>query len=206
VFVGRLDYPKQPLMIPQIARSLEALRPEAPWRLLVAGDGTGRGGRHSPSGRVEFGPSRAISRRQDDPTECCTRPTSYCCLRWPKGLPRALIEAQAAGRPIVASAAKGIREVVTPETGFLCFTERRGRLCRQAGPADRRSIPAHRLGVPPAGGRSSTSDTVANHRRIAELYDEFIGIRSTGSGGSAAPLTARPKSLCGGCRAVRALA
>ncbi len=37
-----------------------------------------------------------------------------------EGLPLALIEAQAAGRPIVAGNAKGVREVVTPTSGFLC--------------------------------------------------------------------------------------
>ena len=37
-----------------------------------------------------------------------------------EGLPRSLIEAQAVGLPIVASAAKGNREVVTKESGFLC--------------------------------------------------------------------------------------
>ncbi len=91
-----------------------------------------------------------------------------------EGLPRALIEAQAAARPIVASAAKGIREVVTDDTGFLCsprdprdFAHKLARLLDDAWLRNR-------LGRAARLRAEQHFDTVANHRRIAELYDELL--------------------------------
>ena len=39
LFMGRLEYPKQPLLLAEIADRLERLRPHEAWRLVVAGSG-----------------------------------------------------------------------------------------------------------------------------------------------------------------------
>ena len=95
-----------------------------------------------------------------------------------EGLPRILIEAQAAGLPTVASDVKGNREVVTSETGFLCSPsdaeDYAGKLGRLIG--DR--LLRNRMGRAARLRAEQHFDTVANHQRIARLYDELLGIEA----------------------------
>jgi glycosyltransferase involved in cell wall biosynthesis len=176
VFVGRLDYPKQPLMIHEIARALEAMRPNAPWRLLVAGDGpeeaevTRRVAESNLGHRVQF------LGWQQDPHGVLHAADVVLLTSLAEGLPRALIEAQGAGRPIVASAAKGNREVVTPETGFLCAPKDAEDYARNLARLVDDPLLRKRMGRAARSRAEQHFDTVTNHRRIAALYDELLGV------------------------------
>jgi glycosyltransferase involved in cell wall biosynthesis len=174
VFVGRLEYPKQPLMIPAIAAALRQRRPECRWRLIVAGDG--------PEGPQVY---RALTAQnltdcvkllgwQEDPYGVLQAADIVLLTSLAEGLPRALVEAQGAGRPIVASHAKGIREVVTPETGFLCgpsdvqdFAEKLALLVDD-------HLLRQRMGQAARIHAEQYFDSVVVSRQVADIYDELL--------------------------------
>jgi len=120
MFVGRLEYPKEPRMIPAIADALRTLRPAARWRLLVAGDGPESQLVEEVVARQRLSDRVQLLGWQQDPYAALHAADVVLMTSLAEGLPRALIEAQGAARPIVAGNAKGVREVVTPTTGFLC--------------------------------------------------------------------------------------
>ena len=176
VFVGRLDYPKQPLLIPAIARALDALRPNHRWQLLIAGSGSEEAAVKRRVAEWNLGHRVRLLGWQSD-----TRPVVHAAdvvllTSLAEGLPCSLIEAQAAGRPIVAGDAKGVREVVTPLTGLMCAAK---------NPQAYAQTLARLLDNPELGERFGRAarrhaqrafDGTANHRRIAQLYEELLGL------------------------------
>ncbi len=176
VFVGRLEYPKQPLMIPEIASALEVLRPAAPWRLLVAGDGPEEAAVARRTEELGLAHRVQFLGWQQDPHGVLQAADVVLLTSLAEGLPRALIEAQGAGRPIVASAAKGNREVVTPETGFLCRPRDPDDYAEKLAQLVDNPLLRHRMGRAARAHAEQHFDTVANHRCIADLYDELLGL------------------------------
>jgi glycosyltransferase involved in cell wall biosynthesis len=91
-----------------------------------------------------------------------------------EGLPRALIEAQAAGLPIVASAVRGNREVVIDGTGYLCPT---GDVATYAhalvqlidSPELRRA-----QGNAARAHAEAWFDTVATSRQVVAMYESLL--------------------------------
>ena len=91
-----------------------------------------------------------------------------------EGLPRSIIEAKAVGLPIVASAAKGNREVVTRDSGFLCppkdpdaFAQC---LARLIDSAELRAS----MGRAARQHAEQCFDTVNNNRQIVAVYDSLL--------------------------------
>ncbi|NIO42778.1 MAG: glycosyltransferase [Burkholderiales bacterium] len=91
-----------------------------------------------------------------------------------EGLPLSLLEAQAASLPIVASNVKGNREVVTPDTGFLCDPRNVDQYV--AALAQLINNPAHRHHLGTAGRRRAERyfDTRITSRQVGDLYDELL--------------------------------
>jgi len=120
LFSGRLSAQKQPLILPEIAAALDRHRPQARWRILVAGTGPLQAelraatARYGAAHRVTLLGWRRDVTRLFHAADIVLLPSLW------EGLPRVLIEAQAAALPAVASDVKGNREVVTDATGFLC--------------------------------------------------------------------------------------
>jgi glycosyltransferase involved in cell wall biosynthesis len=174
VFVGRLDYPKQPLLIPVIAQHLERLRPHRRWRFLVAGSGSKEAAVNRLVTDWNLQHRVRLLGWQDHPDSLLQAADIVLLTSLAEGLPCALIEAQATGRPIVAGEAKGVREVVTPDTGLLCppkdplaYAEHLARLIddaelrQQYGRAARR----HAEGC---------FDSTVNYARTAAIYEELL--------------------------------
>lgn len=111
--VGRIDEEKNPLLLAEILAGLESAR--GGWRLVVVGDGPlagrlaerlnelGVGRAAELRGYVPFGPELLALYRDSD---------VLLHVSWTEGLPQVLIEAFAAGLPVVATDVGGVREAV----------------------------------------------------------------------------------------------
>jgi glycosyltransferase involved in cell wall biosynthesis len=175
LFNGRFDYPKQPELLPAVAARLNRLRPSARWRLVLAGDGPAEPRVRQRVGDLGLRHRVTMLPWQDDsqPLLCAADIALHTSLA--EGLPLALIEAQAAGLPTVASRAKGNREVVDDSTGMLCdvctvedYAQSLARLIDE--PRLRES-----LGAAAREKASRCFDGEVNGRRIAALYDQLTG-------------------------------
>ena len=108
VSVGRLTEPKD---FPTLLRALEQIEPNG-WRALAAGDGPQRAA-------LEDGPLEVLGERDDVP-ELLAAADLFVLSSRSEGLPISVIEAMAAGLPVVASDVGGVPElVVDGETGLL---------------------------------------------------------------------------------------
>jgi glycosyltransferase involved in cell wall biosynthesis len=148
ITVGRLKAPKD---FPTLVRAVGALPPAAFDELLVVGDGPDRG---PLAGEVSSlgldGRIRLLGERADVPALLADADVFVLSSR-SEGLPVSVIEAMAAGLPVVASAVGGLHElVVDGETGLLvrpgdpeALADALGHLladpdyCRQLGDAGR---------------------------------------------------------------------
>jgi glycosyltransferase involved in cell wall biosynthesis len=117
--VGRLEEQRQPLVVPQIARRLEALQLDKPWRIAIAGKGKLRPQLEAAIGRYALDRRVQLIDGQSEPADVlCGSDIVLLPSLW-EGMPWVLVEAQASGLPCVASNVSGNREVVAEETGIL---------------------------------------------------------------------------------------
>ena len=111
LFAGRLDVQKDPDTLLAAFGRLSETRPDA--HLLIAGDGPDRErlklwcGTHAAGSRV-----RTLGRRDDLPNLMKLADAFVLPSRW-EGTPNVLLEAAAAGTPIIATAVDGTAEVFT---------------------------------------------------------------------------------------------
>lgn len=108
LFVGRLEAQKDPLTLVEAFHSIAARQPEA--RLLIVGSGPLEGELRTRSDGL--GDKVAIAGRRDDVERLLK---ASACLavpsRW-EGMPNVVLEAMAAGTPVVAADAEGVRELL----------------------------------------------------------------------------------------------
>jgi glycosyltransferase involved in cell wall biosynthesis len=178
VFAGRLESQKNPLALADIAAALRRHGSASPWRLVIAGDGPLAGELRWRLEAARLTDRVLLVGWQNDPRAALAVADVALLPSLFEGLSLALIEAQAAGLPIVASNVKGNREVVRDGTGFLCPpTEPAAYACSLAQLIN---DPALRAQFGEAARRHSEAafDAQRNHRRIADLYDELLGYRS----------------------------
>lgn len=157
LFVGRLRIRKGVEVLLEAMASLAESHPEA--RLLIAGDGEhraalearvaalGLGGTVRFLGRASAGRVRALL----GGARALVVPSIY------EGMPLVVLEAMAAGVPVVASRVSGIPEVVSdPETGWLVPPEDPSSLARALAEALAGEAAARRRGE---AGRRRVSET-----------------------------------------------
>jgi glycosyltransferase involved in cell wall biosynthesis len=114
VFIGRLDPVKR---IPDLLRAIERLR-DLPVRLSIYGEGEQRDELAALVGRLGLG--ERVTLRGTVPAPRALADADLLVLpSEAEGFGLVLIEAMAAGVPIVATAAPGIRDVVEPERTAL---------------------------------------------------------------------------------------
>ncbi len=175
-FVARLEKPKQPLLLPDIAAELQRRVPQSGWKLVIAGEGAYREAVERKIARLGIGHRIVLLGWQSEEAKYATYHEADVVLQpslW-EGLSLTLIEAQAAGLPAVAGDVKGNREVVVEGTGFVCeprsaaaYADRLARLV--VDPTLRR-----RLGRAARAHAEREFDVDRNMRRVTGLYDELL--------------------------------
>jgi glycosyltransferase involved in cell wall biosynthesis len=113
ISVGRLDAEKNPLLIADVFRRL--VDDGRPWRLIVCGDGALRGelaGRLSELGVAERAELPGYVPYGPRLVELYRRSHALLHTSWTEGMPQVLVEAFAAGVPVVATDVGGIRDAV----------------------------------------------------------------------------------------------
>jgi glycosyltransferase involved in cell wall biosynthesis len=166
--VTRLKAPKDGVTL---ARALRKLEPGA-YRAAIVGDGPDR-----TAVAAELGDAGELLGERDDVAEQLARADVFVLSSRSEGLPMAILEAMAAGLPVVATAVGGIPELVADgETGLLvppgdadALAEALRRLV--ADPELRR-----RLGDAARTRVEERFSLAATRRAHVELYDRLLGI------------------------------
>jgi len=122
LFVGRLDPQKDPFLFVEMARRVTRIRPET--QFLMVGDGPLRA---ELARRIESDGTasrvRLLGRRDDVASLMRASTCLVLSSRW-EGLPNVVLEAMAAGLPVVATDVEGVRELVVPQqTGLIVPSE-----------------------------------------------------------------------------------
>ncbi|MGA9874556.1 MAG: glycosyltransferase [Solirubrobacteraceae bacterium] len=107
--VGRLDSEKNPLLLADVMALLQA--GEHSWRIIVCGDGPMRPqleGRLAELGVLDNVELRGYVPIDDGLLELYRRSHMFLHVSWTEGFPQVLIEAFAAGLPVVATAVGGV--------------------------------------------------------------------------------------------------
>jgi glycosyltransferase involved in cell wall biosynthesis len=113
--VGRLDAEKNPLLLADVLALLNA--GERRWRLIVCGEGAMEGevaARIAELGLADRVELRGYVPLQDGLMDTYRRSHALLHVSWTEGLPQVILEAFAAGLPVVASDVGGIAGAVGP--------------------------------------------------------------------------------------------
>ena len=174
LFLGRLEHSKQPLILAEIAARLDKLRPRRSWQLLVAGSGPLESQLSQTVKSMQMGHRVRMLGWQDNPQSVLLAADAVVLPSLVESLPRSLLEAQAAGLPIVASDIPGSRDIVIKGTGFLCPSKsadsHASSLVRLLDSPELRAA----LGQAARGHAEQCFDVVANNRRIAAVYEALL--------------------------------
>lgn len=177
VTLMRLDWQKQPWIVPEIADHLRRMKTTRPWRWLVFGAGRCAESLAARLRVLGLAPQVQFAGWLDDPrpayhgADLVVHPSLW------EGLPRTLIEAQAAGRVCVASDVKGNREVVAPGTGELCAPRDAVAFARSLAGLINEPQRVQAFGQAARLRAEREFDAVRHAEEIAALYDELLETR-----------------------------
>ena len=116
VSVGRLQAPKDPLSLIQALATIRDRR----WSAIVVGDGPQRPDVESELRRCDLDEVVDLAGTRDDIAEILAASQIFVLSSRSEALPMSILEAMAAGLPVVASCVGGVPElVVEAETGLL---------------------------------------------------------------------------------------
>jgi len=117
-FIGPLEYEGKVQGVVELVRSLHRVQREFPRvKLLVVGDGRLRGIVEREGAML--GSAVEITGYMEDPGPVLDVTDIYCHISHQEGLPLALLEAMAHGRPVVATPVGGIPEILDDSNGIL---------------------------------------------------------------------------------------
>jgi glycosyltransferase involved in cell wall biosynthesis len=128
LFAGRLDPVKRPLILADIARALLALRKNRDFRFVVAGDGPEEAPLRRRLRRFGLDSLFEFSGHVPDLAPFLADADLLIVPSRNEGIPLVILEALASGRPVVASNAGAIGEVLDQTTGIL-IERRKGEAC-----------------------------------------------------------------------------
>ncbi|MCG6154303.1 glycosyltransferase [Rubinisphaera margarita] len=173
LFAGRLDPQKGVLSLPDLAERLKPKYPQLRW--LIAGEGPLRGElKQQIQSRGLTETVQLLGSRDDIPELMKTADLFVFPSRW-EGMPNVILEAMAAGLPIVSTAVEGIEDLlkddmsgaIVPIGENAALAVRIEQLIEQPETRERYASQASR-----AVGRCPTWDAVAE--QYQELYRELL--------------------------------
>jgi glycosyltransferase involved in cell wall biosynthesis len=175
-FVARLEKPKQPWLIPEIAAELQRLVPDQPWKIVVAGEGSYRRSVEAKIAELKLEDRVTLLGWQSEEDKYRTYHEADAVLQPSlyEGLSLTLIEAQAAGLPSVAGSVKGNREVVVPGTGFLCEARSANDYAAKLAVLVRDPELRRAQGRAARAHAEREFDVDQNMRQITRLYEELL--------------------------------
>jgi glycosyltransferase involved in cell wall biosynthesis len=179
LFAGRVDKPKQPWLLPEILLRLEKLLPDPDWKLAVAGSGPLEIDLRLRLQTAGLSERVRLAGWMSDPTPAFHAADVLLQPSLWEGLPLSVIEGQAAGLPCVGSNVKGIREVVSPETGVLCSPRNAADYAEQLARYLTDPLRRARQGVAARARAHECFDSAVNMRRVGQLYEELCGLEPT---------------------------
>jgi len=115
--IGRLVPVKNPALFLQALRGVARARPARPVQGLVVGDGPLRERLEQEARQLGVDGLVQFTGWRRDLREVYAGIDIACLTSWNEGTPVALIEAMAAGRPVVATAVGGVRDLLEDESG-----------------------------------------------------------------------------------------
>jgi len=176
LFMGRLDAQKQPMILPSIAQELAARAGGARWRLVIAGGGPWEQPLKAAcadvqaSGRIVFAGWQQEPHHAFHAADLLVQPSLW------EGLPLTVVEAHAAGLPVVASNIRGHREVITDQTGVLCAPQNPAAYAEALAALMASPLQRARMSQAATARAREAFDGDINMRRIVQLYDQhFFG-------------------------------
>jgi glycosyltransferase involved in cell wall biosynthesis len=119
LIVGRLSREKRHVVSIQAAERLKAMMPDTVLRLILVGDGPERTSIERMAVSLGVSDRVILVGHQDDVTPYYAAADLAVISSDTEGSPNALLEAMAAGKPVVATAVGGIPEIVTHEDTAL---------------------------------------------------------------------------------------
>jgi L-malate glycosyltransferase len=130
-YVGRFSWEKRPKFFLEACRSIASRLPDA--RFLMVGDGPELPAVRRQAGEAGLGSRVIFTGFRDDIPDLLEAMDLLLLTSSQEGLPNAILEAMAAGRPVIATDVGGCREVVTEGvTGHLVAADSPEALARMA--------------------------------------------------------------------------
>ncbi len=177
LFLGRLEQQKQPLILPEIAARLSGFAPQSNWKLLVAGDGPLSAALARQIRQLGLERRVTLMGWQDEPRKILHAADILLQPSLWEGLPLSIIEAHAAGLPTVASDVRGNREVVTPQTGFLCPVREAATYAAALASLIKHAELRRHFGHAARRRAAESFDGATNLGLMARLYDHWLAPR-----------------------------
>lgn len=119
LFAARLDPVKRPLLLVRIARELTRMRPQSDFQFVVAGDGPEMDRLRARIAATGLEHLFELQGYIDDLAPALAGSDVLLVTSRHEGVPLTILEAFAAGRPVVASRVGAIPEILDENTGIL---------------------------------------------------------------------------------------
>jgi glycosyltransferase involved in cell wall biosynthesis len=187
--VGRLDFQKAPLDFVRMAAQVGRKRPDA--RFLMVGDGPLLGVVKREAERL--GVDLLLTGFRDDAVTIAAAFDVFVISSLYEGLGRALTEALASGRPVVATAVNGVSDLVIPgATGLLAPPDEPNRLAECVMWLLDHPDHAQRMGSQGRAAVLERFDPTVMCALIDDIYSRLLALPSPASGESM--VTPSPRS------------
>lgn len=179
LFIGRFYQQKQPLILPAIAEALQNKLPSARWRIVIAGSGPLEAALESAVARSPAAERIIFAGWQEQPHQAYHGADLLIQPSLWEGLPLTLVEAQAAGLPVVVSNIMGNREAVSSQTGILCSPQDAAAYADALARLIANPLERARMGQAAKVRAQSDFNGYENLGQIARLYDQrFFGVEA----------------------------